>query len=280
MKAPNYLLGSINQALEYGANCFMIYTGPNQSTIRTDISKMKIDEFKKIANNNNINLMNVIVHAPYILNLANGDPTKWSFSINFLIQELERTNKIGAKYFVLHPGNAVNIDRHTGLENIIKALNQIFERDKSNVVVCIETMSGKGTELGKDFQEIAFIINGIKNKKRIGVCLDTCHINDAGYDETNFDYVLDEFDKIIGLNYLKVLHINDSMNSISSHKDRHENIGYGHLGFELLNKIVHHPQLKEIPKILETPWYNGAPLYKEEIEMFHFNKWFDVKKTK
>lgn len=278
MKGPDYLVGSANQAISYGANCLMLYTGPNQSTQRTPIDKLKIDEFHQLLNEHHITLKNVVVHAPYILNLANGDPSKWSFSVNFLVQELKRTEAIGANLFVLHPGSATNVSRQQGLDNIIKGINSIFERFSYQITICLETMAGKGQELGANFKEISYLIQGIKDKSRIGVCLDTCHINDAGYDLNHFDDILKEFDNQIGLKYLKVIHINDSMNKVSTHKDRHENIGYGTIGFSLLNQVVHHPKLANLPKILETPWYKDQPLYKAEIEMFRTNHWFDIKK--
>lgn len=278
MKGPLYLLGSVNQAIDYGANCFMIYTGPNQSTQRTEINQLKIKEFHQVLQNHHIPIENVIVHAPYILNLASGDTKKRSFSIDFLEKELNRTQAVGSKYFVLHPGNAINVDRQTGLDNIARAINQIYSHNPLNVTICLETMAGKGKELGINFQEIATMISQIKDISHIGVCLDTCHIHDAGYDLKHFDQILEEFDRVIGLKYLKVVHINDSMNQMASHKDRHENIGYGSIGFDLLCQIVHHTKLTKIPKILETPWYKNQPLYKYEIEMLQSKKWFDIKK--
>lgn len=279
MKGPDFLVGSINQALSYKANCLMVYTGPNQSTLRTDLKRLKIDEFKIIAKNNNIPLEHVIVHAPYILNLATIDESKYRFSIDFLTKELMRAEAIGAKYLVLHPGNAINTTRIDGMNSIVAAINKIYAKNKFNVILCLETMAGKGNELGNTFEEIAYMLNKINDKEHIGVCLDTCHISDAGYDINQFDDVLEQFDQIIGLNNLKVMHINDSMNPRGARKDRHENLGYGHLGFDILNTIVHHPKLTHIPKILETPWYKGYPLYKEEIQMFRDQKWFDVRKN-
>lgn len=279
MKGPDFLVGSINQALSYKANCLMVYTGPNQSTLRTDLERLKIDEFKTIAKNNNIPLEHVIVHAPYILNLATIDESKYRFSIDFLTKELMRAEAIGAKYLVLHPGNAINTTRIDGMNSIVAAINKIYAKNKFNVILCLETMAGKGNELGNIFEEIAYMLNKINDKEHIGVCLDTCHISDAGYDINQFDDVLEQFDQIIGLNNLKVMHINDSMNPRGARKDRHENLGYGHLGFDILNTIVHHPKLTHIPKILETPWYKGCPLYQEEIQMFRDQKWFDVRKN-
>ena len=278
MKSPDFLVGSFNEAIGYGANAFMIYTGPNQSTLRTDLSKLKIAEFRKLLQTNNIDINNIVVHAPYIVNLANKDDRKWNFAIDFITKELKRTDAIGCSLFVLHPGSAVNLSRQEGLDRIVDAINQIYSRNKINAILCLETMAGKGNELGANIDEIAYMIKHIKDKKHIGVCIDTCHISDAGYDDNNFDAYLKEFDEKIGLKYIKIMHINDSMNPIGSHKDRHENIGYGKIGFKALFNIVHNPKLDGIPKILETPWYNGYPLYKYEIESLKTGKWIDAEK--
>ena len=279
MKAPNYLVGSINEALQYDANCFMIYTGAPQSTARTEIKNLKITEFKEIAQKNNICLENVIVHAPYILNLANADPSKHKFGVDFLVQEIKRTMQIGAKYFVLHPGNATNCSIAEGIENIAKGINEIFAKvGKTDVVICLETMSGKGTEIGKNFNELKAIIDKVNYPKNIGICLDTCHINDSGYEIANFNAIIDEFINIIGIDKLKVVHLNDSKNHIGAHKDRHENLGYGTLGFDNILKVVYHPKLISIPKILETPWYNGKPYYQEEIQVLRNKKSEDFRK--
>jgi deoxyribonuclease-4 len=266
MAKPDYLLGSLNEALSYCANAFMIYTGAPQNSIRTSLDQLKIEEFKQELKLNDININNVIVHAPYIINIGSGDKIKWHISLQTLKTEVYRTHMIGCKYLVLHPGNAINIPRHESINNIAKAINEINQTNK-DVVICLETMSGKGNEIGKTFQEIADIIKLINNKHLIGVCLDTCHINDAGYDGSKIDDVLNEFDKIISLKYLKVIHLNDSKNKIGSNKDRHENIGYGHIGFNTFVKYVHDKRLEHIPKILETPYYKNKPMYKYEIEI-------------
>ena len=279
MKAPEYLVGSIKEALQYDANSFMIYTGAPQSTTRTEIQNLKITEFKKIAKQNNICIENVIVHAPYILNLATADHTKDKFVVDFLVQEIKRTMGIGAKLFVLHPGNATNCSIENGIQNIANRINELFQKiGKTDVVICLETMSGKGREIGKNFNELKSIIDKVSYPKNIGICLDTCHINDSGYKISNFDEIINEFIRIIGIDKLKVIHLNDSKNPINAHKDRHENIGYGTLGFDNILKIVYHPKLNSIPKILETPWFNGKPYYKQEIEIIRNKKWEDYRK--
>ena len=264
------MIGSINEALSYKANTFMFYTGAPQNTFRCDINEDLLNKSFELLKNNNIDINNVVVHAPYIINLANSK--NHDFNVNFLKQEINRVNKLGVHLLVLHPGSHVGFGIDEGINNIIKALNEVM--NNSLVTICLETMAGKGTELGKNFSEIKRIIDGVKNKDKIAVCLDTCHINDAGYDLSNFDEILEQFDNIIGLNRLKVVHINDSKNVINSHKDRHENIGYGTIGFDNLINIIYHDKLKGIPKILETPYIEKKAPYLYEIEMIR-NKIFN-----
>ena len=274
------LLGSVKEAVSYGSNTFMFYTGAPQNTRRGEINDFVTLEAYKLMKENNIELDKVIVHAPYIVNLAN--PDNMEFSIDFLTNEVERCNLLGMKYLVLHPGSSVNVSREEGIANIIKGLNAILTNN-NNICICLETMAGKGNELGRNFLELKEIINGVNFKDSIGVCMDTCHLFDSGIDITDFDKVLDDFDKQIGLNYLKCIHINDSKNIFSSHKDRHENIGYGNIGFDILIKIIYNERIKNIPKILETPYVGKTdddkeriyPPYKYEIEMIR-NKKFDT----
>lgn len=274
------LLGSVKEAVSYGSNTFMFYTGAPQNTRRGEINDFVTLEAYKLMKENNIELDKVIVHAPYIVNLAN--PDNMEFSIDFLTNEVERCNLLGMKYLVLHPGSSVNVSREEGIANIIKGLNTILTNN-NNICICLETMAGKGNELGRNFLELKEIIDGVNFKDSIGVCMDTCHLFDSGIDITDFDKVLDDFDKQIGLNYLKCIHINDSKNIFSSHKDRHENIGYGNIGFDILIKIIYNERIKNIPKILETPYVGKTdddkekiyPPYKHEIEMIR-NKKFDT----
>lgn len=278
MSAPDYLVGSLNEALSYKANAFMIYTGAPQNSKRVELSKLKIDEFKIKLKENNIAIENVIVHAPYIINLASVNPYKHKIAIDVLKNEIIRTNAIGCKYLVLHPGNAVDCDINTGINNIANSINEILDSLSDNsVVICLETMSGKGTEVGRNFDQLAKIISLINKKENIGVCLDTCHINDAGYDLTHFDSILDEFDQKIGLDYLHVIHLNDSNNQMNSHKDRHANIGNGTIGFDLLCAIAHNKRVESIPKILETPWYDNHALYAMEIQALRTKKPIEYK---
>ena len=272
-KKDTQILGSLNEALSYGATTFMFYTGALQNTMRSPLNMEITKEAIELMKENNIDYSKVIVHAPYIINLANNkDEDKFMFSVNFLKEELKRCEELGIKYIVLHPGSHVGLGIDEGIKNIIKGLNMILEN--TNVTILLETMAGKGSEIGSNFKEIKKIITGVKNKNNIGVCMDTCHLSDAGYDVKNFDTLLNYFDEVVGLNYLHCVHINDSKNERDSHKDRHENIGFGTIGFDALINIIYNNRLKDIPKILETPYVGEYPPYKYEIEMIR-NKKFD-----
>lgn len=277
LSGKKMLLGSVEESLENGANCLMVYTGAPQNTKRRPIDEFRVDEAKELLAKNNISMDDVIIHAPYIINLANTTkPEVFELAVDFLRQEIKRVEEIGAKYIVLHPGAHVGAGEEAGLAQIIKGLDMVLTKDQTPII-CLETMAGKGSELGTSFEQLAYIINNVKLPDKLGVCLDTCHINDAGYDETDFDKILDEFDKIIGLDRLKVIHVNDSKNPIASHKDRHANIGYGTIGFDKLIKIIYNPRIKDLCKILETPFVNDrkdSP-YKQEIAMIKNKKFVD-----
>lgn len=277
LSGKKMLLGSVEESLENGANCLMVYTGAPQNTKRRPIDEFRVDEAKELLAKNNISMDDVIIHAPYIINLANTTkPEVFELAVDFLRQEIKRVEEIGAKYIVLHPGAHVGAGEEAGLDQIIKGLDMVLTKDQTPII-CLETMAGKGSELGTSFEQLAYIINNVKLSDKLGVCLDTCHINDAGYDETDFDKILDEFDKIIGLDKLKVIHVNDSKNPIASHKDRHANIGYGTIGFDKLIKIIYNPRIKDLCKILETPFVNvrkDSP-YKQEIAMIKNKKFVD-----
>lgn len=275
-KKDSQLLGSLEEALSYGSNTFMFYTGAPQNTSRYPIMDGFTIKALEIMKNKNIDYSKVIVHAPYIINLANDkDPDKFMFAVNFLQEELERCSLLGIKNVVLHPGSHVGLGVENGINNIAKGLNMIL--GNTDVTVLLETMAGKGTEVGSKLEELKKIIDLVEDKKHIGVCLDTCHLSDAGYDIVNFDKFLDLFDELIGIDKIKCVHINDSKNEVGSHKDRHENIGYGKIGFDTLINIIYNNRLKNVPKILETPYVDKkyAP-YKYEIEMIK-NKKFDEK---
>lgn len=264
------LLGSVKEALSYDANTFMFYTGAPQNTIRFKIDQKLKDEGLSLMKDHGMILDKVIVHAPYIINLANPDLEKHQFAINFLKQEVARCEELGITKMVLHPGSHVGMGIDVGIENIIDGLNEVM-KDNHSVCILLETMAGKGSEVGSNFNEIKKIIDGVENKNLIGVCLDTCHMHDSGYDISNFDKLLDEFDEIVGLSYVKCVHINDSKNVCGAKKDRHENLGKGYIGLENLLKVIYNKKLDGISMILETPYIDDLPPYKEEIKLIRDN---------
>jgi len=275
------LLGSAKEAVSYGANTFMFYTGAPQNTIRKSIDEQLAVEAKKYMEENNIELKEVVCHAPYIINLANKkDPEKWDFSIHFLEQELERCDKLGITKMVLHPGSAVGLTKEEALENIADALNIILEKDYSCKIL-LETMAGKGTECGSTLEELKYLFE--KTNHRVGFCLDTCHLNDSGIRMNEFDSYLKDFEEQIGIAHIGCIHINDSKNELGTHKDRHANIGYGTIGFDTLLSIIYHEKLNGIPKILETPYVGDSwdakekkyPPYRFEIESIKKKKFDD-----
>ncbi len=269
MNKKEMLLGSVKEALSYNATAFMIYTGAPQNTARKNLSELKIDESHQLMNEHQIDKKNIIVHAPYIVNPGTFEDEKQSFAIRFLTEEVKRTYAIGSKILVLHPGNFLKNDLNETIEKIGFVINSINNNTKDlDVVIALETMSGKGTEVGRNFNELKQIIELIEDKKRIGICLDTCHIHDSGYDINNdYNGVKEQFNEIIGLNYLKVIHLNDSKNIVGAMKDRHENLGKGNISLKTLINFCYDDDYKEIPKILETPYINGVAPYKEEIEI-------------
>ncbi|MBH0229894.1 deoxyribonuclease IV [Halobacillus yeomjeoni] len=271
MKGKKMLLGASEEAAAYGSNTFMIYTGAPQNTRRKPIEELNIEA--GLEHMKEHGMEDIVVHAPYIINVGNTTkPETFQLGVDFLTSEIERTEALGAKQIVLHPGSHVGQGVDKGLPKIIEGLNEVLHKDQ-NVQIALETMAGKGSEIGRSFDELAQIIDGVTMNEKLSVCMDTCHIHDAGYNvREDFDGVLEEFDRIVGLDRLKVIHVNDSKNEQGAQKDRHENIGFGHIGFEALHKVIHHPQLKQLPKILETPYVgedkkNKKPPYRFEIDM-------------
>lgn len=261
-KAPHYLPGAVKESLDNKANTMMIYLGAPQTTKRVDVQKYKLDEYLKDYSDK-IKQEDIIVHAPYIINPAS--LTKYSFSNDFLIQEIKRMNYLGLKYLVLHPGAHTEFSVQEALDQLIDSLKYILE-NTNDVVICIETMSGKGTEIGVNFEQIRYILDWVKSD-RVQVCLDTCHLWDSGYDIQNYEEFKKELKRWNLLENVKVIHLNDSKNEIFSHRDRHANIGEGTIGTETLKKFVHDKDFNNIPIILETPWKETGPIYKEEIEL-------------
>lgn len=278
MSGKDMLLGSAKEAVSYGANTFMFYTGAPQNTKRKAISELNIDPAWEYMNAHGIS--DIIVHAPYIINLANTvKPETFEIAVNFLALELERSSACKSHVMVLHPGSHVGAGVDAGINQIIKGINEVLTRD-TDVYIALETMAGKGSELGRNFEELARIYDGVVHNDKLRVCFDTCHTNDSGYDVVHdFDGVIDEFDRIIGKDQIAVFHINDSKNERGASKDRHANLGFGNLGFDALSYIVHHPDFENVPKILETPYVksevnpkNSYAPYKYEIEMLRENR--------
>lgn len=272
------LLGVVKETLSYNANVFMFYTGSNQSTLRFPIKEETTNAAHALMKENGINKDKCVIHAPFIINLANNsDEDKYNFYISFLIQELNRCKDLQINNLVLHPGSHVSVPKDKALDNIVYGLDKAFESVK-DVNILLEFMSGKGTEMCTNLSDFKYIFDNVKNKENLYVCLDTCHLNDAGIDISKFDEFLNTFDELIGIDKIKCVHINDSKNTLGTHKDRHANIGHGTIGFDNLINVIYHEKLKSVPKILETPYidndkYKDYPPYKEEIEMIR-NKTF------
>lgn len=273
MAGKEMFLASAKEAASYGANVFMLYTGAPQNTRRKDISELNIEAGWEYARQHGIE--EIVVHAPYIINLANTvKPETYELAVEFLEKEIIRTAAMRSRIMVLHPGSHVNAGVEAGIAQIIKGLNTVLNQNDDDVYIALETMAGKGSEVGRTFEELKAIYDGVDKKDRLRVCFDTCHVNDAGYDIVNhYDEVFEEFDKVIGLDQIAVFHINDSMNPLGAHKDRHANIDKGSIGYETLHRLVHDEGFIDVPKILETPWLaeegsdkKTKPPYKEEIE--------------
>lgn len=272
MKGKDMFLGSVKEALSYGANTFMVYTGAPQNTRRKKIEELNIEAGQQLMKEKGID--SFVVHAPYIINLANTTkPETFELAVEFLGIEVERTKAMGSETLVLHPGSHVGAGVEAGIDRIIEGLNQVMYRNMP-VFITLETMAGKGSEIGREFEELQRIYQGVKYPEYLRVCFDTCHVSDSGMDiKSDFDQVIEQFDRSIGKDQIAVFHINDSKNPMGAGKDRHENLGFGEIGFEALNAIVHHEDFKTVPKILETPYVKDKdgkksyPPYRYEIEM-------------
>ena len=253
------LLTATAEATSYGSSSFMIYTGAPQNTRRKPIDSMFIEEGKAAMQESGID--EIVVHAPYIINLGSYKPNTFELAVSFLQEEIRRTHAVGVKNIVLHPGAYTDKDAEYGIDRIAEGLNEVLGgTDETEVKIALETMAGKGTEMGRSFEEIASIIDKVKYNDRLAICLDTCHIHDAGYDIVNdLDGVLEQFDKLIGLDRLTVVHVNDSKNPRGAGKDRHTPIGTGWIGYEAIQRVVHHEKLQGRPFILETPWIGKDP---------------------
>lgn len=272
MSGKEMMLASAKEAVSYGANTFMLYTGAPQNTRRKEICALQIAPAWEYMRAHQIE--EFVVHAPYIINLANTvNPETYQLAVEFLALEIERTLAMGSNILILHPGSHVGAGVQAGIDQITQGLNEVLDAD--SCCIALETMAGKGSEIGRSFEELARIYDGVVHNDKLRVCLDLCHLNDAGYDVKNdFDGVIYRFDKLIGKQNAAVIHINDSKNPPGAGKDRHANIGQGTIGLEAIRYVVHHPDFMELPKILETPYIPSlenpekktAP-YKEEIRM-------------
>jgi len=266
------LLNAAEEAVSYGSSTFMIYTGAPQNTRRKPIEEQFVEEGKELMKQHGIT--EIVVHAPYIINLGSYKQDTFELAVRFLQDEIRRTDYLGVSNIVLHPGAYTDKDPEYGIRRIAEGLNEVLAGTKdTNVNIALETMAGKGSEIGRTFEEIAAIIEKVDDHRRLTVCMDTCHMHDAGYDVVDgFDDVLAEFDRIIGLDRLAVIHLNDSKNMRGAAKDRHAPIGSGLIGFQAMKRIVHHDQLKHLPMILETPWIGKdpnslRPMYEAEIAL-------------
>lgn len=274
MAGKEMFLGSVKEAESYGANVLMLYTGAPQNTVRKEIEALHIEAGWAYADKAGIE--EIVVHAPYIINLGNTvKPETFELAIMFLEKEIKRTAAMRSRILVLHPGAHVGAGEEAGIAQIIKGLNLVLDENEDDVFVALETMAGKGSELGRTFEELKLIYEGVHKRDRLRVCFDTCHVNDAGYRlAEDYDGVLRQFDEIIGLSQIAAIHVNDSMNPCGARKDRHANIGEGHIGTDILKRIVHDERFAQVPKILETPWIceegskeKTIPPYKEEIAL-------------
>ncbi|MED4603751.1 deoxyribonuclease IV [Paenibacillus validus] len=266
------LRGAAKEAASYGSGTFMIYTGAPQNTRRKPIEDQYIEEGKALMEEHGIG--EIIVHAPYIINLGSYKEDTFELAVRFLQEEIRRTDYLGVKQIVLHPGAYTDKDAEYGIARIAEGLNEVLAGIKdTGVNIALETMAGKGTEIGRSFEELAAIMEKVERNDRLTVCLDTCHVNDAGYDiVSDLDGVLEEFDRVVGLDKLAVIHLNDSKNPRGAGKDRHAPVGAGWIGFKAMYNIVHHEKLNHLPFILETPWIgkedsSQRPMYEAEIAL-------------
>ncbi|AVN60344.1 deoxyribonuclease IV [Mesoplasma entomophilum] len=275
-KHGEYLIGSVNEAISYDANTLMFYTGAPQNSVRTATEKLHIEKFDQILKENNINKDHLVVHAPYIINISNPvNQTTWDFGVDFLKQEIKRCEEIGVKILVLHPGARLKGDYTDALNALVKGLNAVAAT-QNNVVIALETMAGKGTEVGLSLNDFKYVIDNVEQPDKVAVCLDTCHMHDAGYDFNDWDSIKKDINNTIGKEKVICFHLNDSKNPLLAHKDRHENIGYGYIGFDNLLKVLWDEEYIDVPKILETPYVENKAPYREEIENL-LNKKFTKK---
>lgn len=263
LSASKGYLAMAKQAVSIGANTFQFFTRNPRGGKAKEINEDDVKAFLEYSKEHGIN--KILAHAPYTLNACSADSGIREFAKNTMADDLKRMEYTPGNYYNFHPGSHVGQGVEVGIDFIAEMLNEILTKDQTTIVL-LETMSGKGSEVGRNFEELKAIIDKVKLKDKLGVCLDTCHIWDGGYDVVNnFDGVLNEFDKIIGLEKLKAIHLNDSKNDLASHKDRHEKIGEGKIGLEAISKIINNDRIKNLPFYLETP--NEIEGYEKEIQL-------------
>lgn len=264
------LLNAAEEAISYGSTAFMVYTGAPQNTKRKPMEEQFVKEGLELALSHGIE--DIVVHAPYIINLASAKKDTFELAVRFLKEEIERAEYIGVKNLVLHPGSYVDKDNQYGINRIAEGLNEVLHEGQK-VNIALETMAGKGSEVGRSFEDLAKIIDKVKLNEKLTICFDTCHTHDAGYNIIeDFDGVMEQFDAILGLDRLALFHINDSKNFRGERKDRHAPLGCGLIGFDALDYIVHHEVARNKPVILETPWIGrhknqSYPMYEVEIAL-------------
>ena len=256
-------LGMGRDALSIGANTFQFFTRNPRGGKAKDLDQADIDAFLALATDNSFGKL--LAHAPYTLNPCSAEEKTRHFALEMMQDDLQRMDHLPGNLYNFHPGSHVGQGEDVGIALIVEQLNTVLTPDLRTTVL-LETMAGKGSEVGRSFEELRRILDGVVRQEKLGVCLDTCHLNDAGYDLVNdLDGVLEQFDRVIGLGRLHAIHLNDSMNPLGSRKDRHERIGHGHLGLEAIARVINHPALRHLPFLLETP--NELPGFADEIAL-------------
>ena len=263
LSTANGFMGMGRDALSIGANTFQFFTRNPRGGKAKDLDQADIDGFLALAAEHRF--VQLLAHAPYTLNPCSADENTRRFALEMMVDDLLRMERLPGNLYNFHPGSHVGQGEEAGIEMIVEQLNAELAPDLTTTVL-LETMAGKGSEVGRTFEELRRILDGVALHEKMGVCLDTCHLNDAGYDLVNrLDEVLEEFDRVVGLDRLRAIHLNDSMNPLGARKDRHERIGHGHLGLAAITRIIYHPALRHLPFLLETP--NELPGYAEEIAL-------------
>ena len=278
LSASKGFLNMGKEIVALGGNTFQFFTRNPRGGAAKDIDEKDVEAFKKFADENGIEV--ILAHAPYTLNACSADESIRDFAKRTFADDLARMEYVPGNLYNFHPGSHVKQGVEIGIDYITQMLNEVLKPEQTTKVL-LETMAGKGSEIGRSFEELRAIIDRVELNDHLGVCLDTCHVYDAGYDIVNdLDGVLKQFDEIIGIDRLYAIHINDSKNPFESHKDRHENVGFGQIGFDTLYRLYCAPELEEVPFILETPFVNEKSPYEKEISMLHLGVFDEEMKEK